>query len=90
MSLGDSTDQDLTMVLSDIMAIQVRLLLTTLKSSIQPLFIMHIHFCFLIAHLSGIQGIWVSGDVSEVLCPACAMWHWARVVSGVVCLPGPV
>jgi hypothetical protein len=31
----------------------------------------------LLFHLSGTQGLWGSGVISEVLFPACAMWHRA-------------
>jgi hypothetical protein len=32
-------------------------------------------------------GLWVSGLISGVLCPAGAEWHWAGFVLGIVCPP---
>jgi hypothetical protein len=43
----------------------------------------------LLAHLSGTKGLWVSGVVSGVLCPTCAMWQKTTglgVISGLFCL----
>jgi hypothetical protein len=44
-----------------------------------------------LAPLSGTQGLWVSvvisGVVSEVLCPACSLWHWTGVFLSMVWSP---
>lgn len=42
--------------------------------------------CSLLAPLSGTWGLLVSEAISGMLCPTCAVWHWAEFVLGTVCL----
>lgn len=97
MALSGSMGQELTIVAPQ--ATLIRLFFTTLEFLVMPLFIVHTSFCSSfppfspLTHLSGTQGLCVSGVVSGVvsggLCPACAVWHWTGVVTSVLCLPRP-
>lgn len=87
MALGGSTGQDLTVVLDGITGYSHQSVLTTLESPVPPLFIAphpsvspHLPFLhYFLAPLRGTQGFWVSGIVSgmvsAVLCPTCAVWY---------------
>jgi hypothetical protein len=78
-------------------ATHIRLFLTTVKSLVLVIYIVHTSFCFFFSSISppctclsqtllGPLGIWVSGVISGVLCPV-SVWHWAGVILGLLCPP---